>query len=83
MLLFGGEVEEGGGGGRTVIISKSCMNPGFEPAKRHSIDSTNAASAQIKGTITENRILCRTLSSHLGMDVVLMLGAEGGLVVDR
>jgi hypothetical protein len=46
-------------GGSTVIISKSCMKSGFDPAKIQSIDSTKAASAQMRGTITEKRILGR------------------------
>lgn len=68
----------GGGRGLTVMISKSCMKSGFEPAKRHSIDSTKAASAQSKGTKTENRIVGQNLSSTRG-DVCLVRAERGGL----
>lgn len=42
------------------MISNSCMKLGFEPANRHSIDSTKAAITQTKGTITETLILTST-----------------------
>ena len=51
----------------TVTIWKSCMKFGFDPANIHSSDSTNAASAQIRGTITVTRILATISIKALGV----------------